>query len=246
MDSLSAPELAYFCFIIIISYAIRGSAGFGGVTVPLLAWVLSLKTVVPMVTFLGLVSSVAILRTESRHIAWADLWRLLPWTALGVAIGVYFFKTLDAGLLARILGGFVLAYGCHALIATWVKPGKVRLPMRAVTPAAGTLAGFIGTLFGSMAGMFFAIYLDILRHGRETFRATVAAILFALGVLRGGAYVITGEFTRDALIACAVALPMMVVGIMAGNRIHANLDDVAFRRLVAAILMISGLPLLLR
>lgn len=246
MDSLSAPELAYFCFIIVISYAIRGSAGFGGVTVPLLAWVLSLKTVVPMVTFLGLVSSIAILREERRHIAWGDLWRVLPWTALGVAIGVYFFKILDAATLARILGGFVLSYGSYALIITWRKPGKMQLPMYAITPTAGTLAGFVGTMFGSMAGMFFAIYLDILRHGREAFRATVAAILFALGILRGGAYIIAGEFTRDVLIACAVALPAMGIGIFLGNRIHARLDDVAFKRMVAGILMLSGLPLLLR
>lgn len=246
MDTLSIPELIYFCFIIVISYAIRGSAGFGGVTVPLLAWVLSLKTVVPMVTFLGLVSSIAILRTERRHIAWEDLRRILPWTALGVALGVYFFKILEAATLARILGGFVLAYGSYALLITWRRPGKVELPMSAITPVAGTVAGFVGTLFGSMAGMFFAIYLDILRHRREVFRATVAAILFALGVLRGGAYVVTGEFTRDAIIACAVALPMMGIGIFVGDRINANLDDVAFKRLVAGILMISGLPLILR
>ncbi len=246
MAALTAPELLYFCFIIIISYAIRGSAGFGGITVPLLAWVLSLKTVVPMVTFLGVLSSIAILRTDYRHVVWRDLWRLLPWIALGVAIGVYFFKTLDAATLARILGGVVLAYGGYALLATWRPPAKVTLPMYAITPVAGTFAGFIGTMFGSMAGMFFAIYLDILRHSRDAFRATVAAILFALGILRGGAYIIAGEFTRDVLIACAVALPMMALGIFIGNRIHANLNDIAFKRLVAVLLIISGLPLLIR
>lgn len=246
MESLTIAELLYFCFIIIISYAIRGSAGFGGVTVPLLAWVLSLKTVVPMVTFLGVISSIAILRTDHRHVVWRDLWRLLPWIAVGVAIGVYFFKILDAATLARVLGGVVLAYGAYALHATWRPPGKVNLPMYAITPVAGTFAGFVGTMFGSMAGMFFAIYLDILRHSRDAFRATVAAVLFALGILRGGAYIATGEFTRDVMIACAVALPMMVLGIFIGNRIHANLNDVAFKRLIAVILIISGLPLLIR
>lgn len=59
---------------------------------PLLAWVMSLKTVVPMVTFLGLLSSIAILRTDYRHVVWRDLWRVLPWIALGVAIGVYFSR----------------------------------------------------------------------------------------------------------------------------------------------------------
>jgi hypothetical protein len=55
MDALSLPERLFFCLVTILSYAIRGSGGFGGVTVPLLAWMMSLTTVVPMVTFLGIV-----------------------------------------------------------------------------------------------------------------------------------------------------------------------------------------------
>jgi uncharacterized membrane protein YfcA len=246
VESLTAAELLYFCFIIFISYAIRGSSGFGGVTVPLLAWILSLKIVAPMVTFLGLISSAAIMRTDWHQVVWRDLWRILPSTIVGVAIGAYFFKVLDAGTLARLLGGIVFSYGLYALVITWRAPRKTPLPMGVITPVAGTIAGFVGTMFGSMAGMFYAMYLDMLQRNRDAFRATAAAALFALGILRGGAYVITGEFTRDVMIACAAALPLMALGIWAGSRIHANLNDLAFKRMVAVILMLSGLPLMLR
>lgn len=246
MDGLSFPQLLFFCLVIIVSYAIRGSAGFGGVTVPLLAWVMSLKTIVPMVTFLGILSSAAILRTEYRHIVWRDLWRVMPWCVLGVAGGVYFFKVLDARTLAKALGVFVIAYGVYSLWASNRRLAKVKLPMYAVTPTAGTLAGFVGTIFGSMAGMFFAIYLDLLKHGKHEFRATVAGILFALGLFRGAGYVSVGAFDRDALFACAVALPMMLIGVFVGDRVHASLAPIAFKRLVAAILITSGVPLLLR
>lgn len=246
MDALSLPQLFFFCFVIIVSYAIRGSAGFGGVTVPLLAWVMSLKTVVPMVTFLGILSSAAILRTEYRHIVWRDLWRVMPWCALGVAAGLYFFKILDARTLATALGAFVIAYGAYSLWASNRPDARVKLPLYAITPTAGATAGFVGTIFGSMAGMFFAIYLDLLKHGKNEFRATVAGILFGLGLFRGAGYVSVGAFDRDAMIACAVALPMMAIGVFVGNRVHANLAPLAFKRLVAAILIASGVPLLLR
>jgi uncharacterized membrane protein YfcA len=245
VDALSAPQLIFFCFVIVLSYAIRGSAGFGGVTVPLLALTMSLKTVVPMVTVLGILSSALILRTEYRHIVWRDLWRVMPWCVAGVGLGVYFFKIIDTLTLTRMLGGFVLAYGLHSLWATFRRRLKVKLPMFAVTPVAGMLAGFVGTMFGSMAGMFFAIYLDILKHGKDEFRATVAGILFGLGIFRGAGYIAVGEFTRDVVIACAVALPMMALGVFLGNRIHANLNDVMFRRLVAGVLVLSGIPLLM-
>ncbi len=246
VTDLGGLELAFFGGILIVSYAVRGSAGFGGVTVPLLAWVMSLKTVVPMVTFLGLISSAAILRTEYRHIVWRDLWRVMPWCAVGVAIGLYFFKVLDALTLAKTLGWFVVGYGSFSLWATVRPIGRLRLPLPVLTPAAGTTAGFVGTIFGSMAGMFFAIYLDVLKHGKTPFRATIAGILFGLGVFRAAGYIAVGEFDRDVMITCAAALPMMLIGVFVGNHIHANLNQVAFQRLVALILIVSGLPLLLR
>jgi uncharacterized membrane protein YfcA len=38
----------------------------------------------------------------------------------------------------------------------------------------------------------------------------------------------------------------MAVGIVLGNRIHANLDQLVFKRLVAFVMIASGVPLLLR
>ncbi len=246
MDALTLPQILFFCFVVVLSYTIRGSAGFGGVTVPLLALIMSLKTVVPMVTFLGLISSAAILKDDYRHVVWRELWRVAPWCSIGVGLGLYFFKTLDARTLGQALGVFVLFYGFQSLWTT-LRPGRdLRLPMRAVTPLAGTLAGFIGTLFGAMAGMFLAIYLDLLKFGKNEFRATVAATLLALGIFRGLGYVSIGAFDRDALIACAAALPLMAIGILLGNRIHANLNPVMFKRFIAAVLIASGVPLLLR
>jgi len=242
MEALSLPELAFFAAVIILSYAIRGSAGFGGVTVPLLAWIMSLKIVAPMVAFLGLISSLAILRHDLRHVVWRDLWRVMPWCVAGVLGGLYFFKTLDARTLAQALGVFVLAYGAYSLWITF-RPSEIRLPMRAVTPVAGTLGGFVGTVFGANAGSFFAIYLDFLKYAKTEFRATVAAILLGLGILRVSGYIAVGAYDRDAVLACAAALPLMVLGAFLGNRVHANLEQLKFRRPVGVILLASGIPL---
>jgi len=246
MDALTLPQLVYFGLVLILSYSIRGSAGFGGATVPLLAIIMSLKLVVPLVTFLGLLSSTAILFKDYRYVSWRDTRKVIPYCVIGVLIGLYFFTTLDARSLAHALGILVLAYGSYSLWVT-VRPGfSFRFPLKVVTPLMGTVAGFIGTLFGAMAGMFFAIYLDYLKLGKNEFRATMAAILFALGLFRGLGYLSVGSFDRDVLIVCASAVPLMAIGVFLGNRIHANLNQIAFKRFVALILIASGAPLLLR
>ena len=76
---------------------------------------------------------------------------------------------------------------------------------------AGLVGGIVGTAFGTMASVFFAMYFDTLRKGKEQFRATMNAILLALVVLRGAGYWAVGEYTRDVLIMAAIALPMMLV-----------------------------------
>ena len=97
-----------------------------------------------------------------------------------------------------------------------------------------------------MASLFFAMYFDALRKGKEQFRATMSAILLALVVLRGAGYWAVGEYTRDVLIMAAVALPLMLCGIFLGNRVHTGLNEQTFRRLVSGALVASGLALLVK
>lgn len=246
MEALSIPQLLFFAFVIVVSYSIRGGSGFGGVTVPLLALILSIKILVPMVTVLGLFSSWSIVRREYRYVTWSALKRIAPWSLVGALAGLYFFSILDPRALSRGLGGAVIAYGAYSLWTTYRAPAAPRAPMRVVTPVIGGIAGFVGTLFGSMAGMFYAIYLDLLGLAKNEFRATAAAILFLLGVVRAAGYFAVGAFDREALIACAAALPLMAAGIYIGHRLHANLNPVQFRRFVALVLIASGLPLLFR
>ena len=63
---------------------------------------------------------------------------------------------------------------------------------------------------------------------------------------RGIGYCLVGEFTRDVLLMFAATLPMMLIGIFIGDRIHTGLDDTTFRCLVSAALIVSGLALLVK
>jgi uncharacterized membrane protein YfcA len=246
LTELTAPQWLFFAAVVFISYAIRGSTGFGGVTVPLLALIMSVKTVAPMVTFLGILSSGMILYKDHPHIVWKPLRDLMPWCGVGVVTGVYFFSTLDSETLANALGIFAIGYGVHSMWRTLRTAPRRRLPMNAITPLAGSVGGFVGALFGASAGMFFAMYLDSLKLPKVEFRATVAAVLIGLGVMRGAGYIWAGAFDREALIICAAAVPAMALGVWAGNHLHMKLPETAFKRLVATILILSGLPLLLR
>lgn len=245
MDNIGALQIGYACAVVVLSYAIRGSAGFGAVTIPLLALALPMKIIVPVVTVLGILSSVAILASDARHVAWRELWLMLPSSLVGAAFGLYFFNAFDAATIAHVLGVFVLCYGSYSLYELAEPRKPLPIPAGLMRPLAGASAGVAGTLFGSMAGLFYAVYLDMKNMPKERFRATVAAMLFVLGSVRGAGYLALGAFNREAMVACAIALPLMLIGAVLGNRIHANLNQPVFRRFIALLLIVSGVPLLL-
>jgi uncharacterized protein len=231
----------------VASYALRGSTGFGAAAaMPLMALIIPLKVLIPAWTLIGLTAGVALLGRDRAFIAWRDMARLLPSCLIGVAIGLYVFTALDSAALAQGLGALIVVYGAYSLWLTSRPQTRWQASPRLIAPIAGAFGGAVGTTFGTMASVFFAIYFDVIRMAKEQFRASMSAILVALGIVRGLGYWLVGEYTRDVLITVAIALPMMLVGIFIGNRIHTGLSEIAFRRLVSGALIVSGLALLVK
>ncbi len=246
MLSLSYLEIAYCGIVIVLAYALRGSTGFGSAAaMPLLALVIPLKVLVPVWTLLGVASSVTIVARDYRQIAMRELLRTVPAGLAGIATGLYLFKTLDTRTLTQGLGTLVVLYGGYALWATTRPPARPwSSPLLA--PLAGFLGGAVGTAFGTMASIFYAIYFDAIRLAKEHFRATMSAMMLTLSVVRGAGYLAVGEFGRDALIAFGFALPMMLIGIFIGDRFHAGMAELTFRRLIALVLIVSGVALVMK
>ena len=195
-----------------------------------------MKVLAPAWSLIGIVSSIAIIGHGRRHVDRGELVRLLPGCALGILAGLFVFKALDAVVLARALGVFILAYAAYS----WWKPA-IRSPL--VRPAASFFAGVVGTLFGAMATIFFAMFLDSSRMTKEAFRATISAFILTISVARTIGYAAVGELTLDSVILCAASIPPMVIGLLVGDRIHIGLSQTAFQRLVCIALAVCGVAL---
>ncbi len=245
---LSPLELVYCAAVLLFTFALRGSVGFGGsVGMPLLALVLPVKVIAPAWSLIGILSSVAIIGKDRRHVDVRAFLALLPGCALGVVAGLFFFKTLDAVLLARVLGGFVLLYASYTLWMTIRPPGAAPpVPPGVLKPVASFLSGAVGTMFGAMASIFFTMYMDAGRADKYALRATVSAMLMTLSVVRSIGYAALDELTPDSFLLCAAALPAMGLGLLVGDKIHSGLSPRAFQRVVCAALFVCGLPLLLK
>jgi uncharacterized membrane protein YfcA len=115
-----------------------------------------------------------------------------------------------------------------------------------VLPPIATFAAVVGATFGGLAGPIYAVYLEWLKLDKGPFRASMSAVLVALGTLRGLGYLSLGYFDRGTLTLAALSLPCAVLGLAIGSKLHARATPSGFRRIVAILLVVSGVALLLR
>jgi uncharacterized membrane protein YfcA len=226
-----------------VAYFVRGICGFGSglIAIPLLALMLPLSLAVPLVVFLDYVASASHGLKDHVEIQWRQLLPLLPFTVLGVAAGLYLFRTLDPVLLSHGLGIFILAYALYSLVAK-ESGGTVS---RAWAAPAGGLGGLVGTVFGT-GGPFYVLYLKHRGLPKTQFRATFATIFLIDGAGRLTGYLTGGFFERDWLLLAALSLPLMAVGLYLGGQVHTSISQRSFQIAISLLLVASGISLLLR
>lgn len=239
MDPFTA---GYAAAVLLVAYFVRGIAGFGSglISVPLLALVFPLKTVVPIIVLLDYVGSASQGIHNRRLIAWREQLPLIPFMLVGVAVGLALLERMTSATLAQALGGFVIVYAIYQIL-----PFPDLRGSRAFSVPCGALGGLIGTLFGT-GGPFYIIYLGLRGLEKGALRATFAVNFLIDGGIRLAGYASFGFFDLTALVYIACALPIVAVGLWAGGHVHMTLSQKTYARLISALLLFSGAMLLMK
>jgi hypothetical protein len=74
----------------------------------------------------------------------------------------------------------------------------------------------------------------------------MAGTLMLMGIARTLGYVSVGAVDNEVLITFAVALPLMGMGVVLGQRMHAMLNQQGFNRLVGVLFVLIGAFLFVR
>lgn len=242
LPTLDPTTAAIAALILFVAYFVRGIAGFGSglIAVPLLALWFPIQMVVPIVVLLDYVGSAGQAFRNRHLVAWREQLPLIPFTLIGVAVGLSLLQMLASATLAQALGVFIMLYALYQLLPLPELRGS-----RLFAVPAGLLGGLIGTLFGT-GGAFYIIYFGLRGLDKSALRATFAINFLIDGGIRLAGYTAFGFFDRTALLYIGMALPIVLVALFAGGRVHSNLAPATFNRLISALLLASGLALLIK
>ncbi|MBV8778885.1 MAG: sulfite exporter TauE/SafE family protein [Alphaproteobacteria bacterium] len=248
MSALSASGIAFYAVVLLAAFVVRSAAGFGAglIAVPLLALILPVSTAVSVASVLTTLTSVQQVSRQWRHVAWRQFIIIFFYSMLGIALGLYFIKLLNEDLMRHGLGIFMILYSLYALYST---DSVYYLPTRwhgTIGATVGVLGGLCSALFGAGAGPIYVVYFDILRLDKAMFRATMSAVVLLGGMVRIVGYESYGFYGTSTLALLAVGLPAVIAGSWLGDRVIHRLTARSFARMVAAIMLLSGITLLLR
>jgi uncharacterized membrane protein YfcA len=229
--------------VIFLASFVMGLTGFGIALVAMafLPWLMSPVTAIVLLTVYALVFSLAVVVQLRRDLTPRALVDLLMGTVAGTPIGVWVLASLPVSALNRLIG---LVLVIVVVLELWrVMPRS--LVGRAWALGAGFLSGVLGGAVGT-PGPPVIVYATTQGWSPRTMKAnTMGFFVVNQGVILAG-YWWAGLLTREvAGVAIAFALPALA-GLGVGVVLFGRLDPVRFRRVVFALLAVSGGLLLVR
>jgi uncharacterized membrane protein YfcA len=181
-----------------------------------------------------------------KHTQWHYLWRLFPWTAIGVVLG-YFTLGRISDHTARITIGWIIV--ALALLSFWRKLVSRPDDQHAaafhwsVAAVIGMTAGFI-TLVANAAGPLMAIYLVAMRLPKMEYVGTAAVFFMLLNLFKVPFMVDLGLITTRSFGFNLALAPAVLLGALAGRWLLVRVNQNVFEKLVLLLSAIGGILLI--
>jgi len=226
------------------SYTILGLSGFGSamVSIPMLIHVLPFRVVIPLVVLADFFGSVLQGLRLRGHVDKEDLRYVVPASLVGMVAGVSMLAKFSPTVLMWCLGIFVTAFGAYRLGAG--------TKARRVSARWGVLAGLCGGVIGGSIGVggpIYAAYMSMRTDDHSRFRSNLSVIFLFSTAGRIALYLASGLLLQRLV---WWTLPLMLLslpfGLSIGHRIHLRLSRSQVHRLIALLLVASGISVLWR
>jgi uncharacterized membrane protein YfcA len=233
-------EVWIICALVAFTAAVLQSVtgfGFGLISIPILSVFYDPHWVIPLVislSFLTLCMNVKSVWGKTDH---HTVKRLLLGSLLGLPIGAFFFYYFDVQALKLLVSSMVilvtLVLVFQQYIRVWLDEWKKREWM------FGAASGFLTYSVG-LPGPPVVVYLLATRAEPAFFRATSIWFLLLIYPVTLITFVISGALTKGMVLFMITLVPIILLGSIAGNKIHHVLPARMFMILTYILILSTG------
>lgn len=249
MDILAQYTPLNWGFILLAAFIIGlGKAGLKGVdmlSVTIMALVFGGKSSTGIVLPLLCTADIAAVYYYNRHAQWNHFWKLVPWMAIGILLGVYLGKDMDERLFRQLMAVIVVL---TIVIVLWMELRKsTRVPENRLFAAGTGLAAGFTTMMGNLAGAFANLYFLAMRLPKNGFIGTAAWLFLVINLFKLPFQVFYWKnITAHSLLTDLALLPALALGFLLGIQLVNKLQDNSYRKVVMALTLVGSVLMLLR
>ena len=234
--------MSLFIVAALAAFFVKGLCGFANTLVfqSILSFGVSNASISPVELALGFPSNVILTWQNRKNL---DPKIFLPLTALMLAgniPGALMLSRIDGRIVKIIFGAAIIFVALDMLRGQ----GQPQTQNKAVTALVGVAAGVLSGLFG--VGALLAAYVSRITDTGSAFKANVSIVFLAENVFRFALYAALGLINADTLLMALKLMPFMLVGLFAGIAVSRRIDDARIKKLVLALLIVSGFVLILQ
>jgi len=241
----SGWHFAITAAVILIAQIVYVVFGFGSglIAVGTLALIYpEIRDVVVVLLLVVLPAELGVALGSWRRIRWREAGGLLCGVVPGVIAGSYILSVGSPDLVLTVLGVFLVFI---SLVFLALRDGwRVTWPAW-ITPPTGLVSGLLTGLFGT-GGPPLIVYYHLAGLDKSSFRGNLMAVFVAMTLLRVVNYSAQGLITAPRLWSGLALLPVSLLGVWIGNRIHVTIPEKRFRQMTSALLGAIGVMLLVR
>lgn len=233
------------CGALAIGVAKTGIGGLGMLAVVIFANLMPAKQSAGFVLPMLVMADVVAVLSYRRHAQWSLLWKLFPWTALGVFLGYLAMGRINNHQAGLLIGIIVLGLVVLHLLRRARKKSEEPEHAMWFAPTIGVLAGFT-TLVANAAGPLMAIYLLAMRLPKMEYMGTGAWYFLLMNLFKVPFMMNLGLVDASSFHANLLLLPAVLAGTFIGRIVLKKIDQKLFETLALALALLAGLNLLYR
>lgn len=245
---INMPNNAHLLIVFstVLAYFLKVIAGFGAslILVPVLSSGLDMKTATILACLGDIVSSGIIFKKFIKDIKWKIVSKVCIGLFAGTFIGVSLFTKIDAEILRKYFGLFILAYVLLQIFNKTVLK-KRRKISTATAPIWGLFAGITGGIF-NVNGPLLVIFMNNALKNKDEIRANLMTLFFLDSIWRGLLFLIKGNITLiHAQTFSLIMLPTLLLTLLMAFKVDEKIKKKQYNSIYQIVLFLTGIRLIL-
>ena len=229
----------------ILGLAKAGLRGIDMLNVTLMALVFGGKASTGIVLPLLCVADIAAVLYYHRHAQWKHFWKLVPWMAAGILIGVFAGQEMNETVFRKIMAVIIILTVIMMVVMELIR--SENLPSHPLFAAGtGVMAG-ITTMLGNLAGAFSNLYFLAMRVNKNHFIGTTAWLFLVINLFKLPFQVLYWKnITFSSLQTDLLLLPALALGFWIGLKIVKRIKDDHYRKVVIILTLVGAVVIFLK